>query len=357
MSHCMRASRLLHHALKHAVQNGYVMWPCWGAIHGCPGKQRKHIRSSNLHAAVSPYRVHIPLLLCREHACFMQTVATLHVDIQTYTHTTQMSRVAMTDAYFVLPCSLYTKNVARSNSFQARSLPRGSEEAGPEHGYVVDNSGEADGRNHMYDEPSVRWSSSNRQSSGGGVRIGSSSENSNTEGYNMLHPDDEENQTISPAVSPVQQTQFPPQQFTNRSLMSGVTASSFTQVTTVPSLKSSESGLYAEVQDNDMKASMQGGTPNVSSLSINGPGGTQRQPGVWYHESGDNPMPAYSLSQPIYHLPKEPVAYLEPSPWRSRTDAASKGNNNCTPVRRTASQLQNGHVVPQLPSGLRTALV
>ena len=249
----------------------------------------------------------------------------------------------MTDAYLCsIPSSIYSKNI-RSDSFQARSLPRESDEAAQEHSYMVDNSGEVDGRNHTYDEPSVsvRWSSSNQQSTGGVIRIGSSSENSNAEGYSMLHPDDEEDQNISPVVTPVQQTQFPPQHFTNRSLMSGITASSFTQVTIVPSVQSSESGLYAEVQDNDRKVSMQGDTPNVSSPPINGAGGTQRQTGGWYNEGGaDNPTPAYSLSQPIYHIPKEPVPYMDPSPWR-----------------RTATQLQNGHMTPHLPAGLRTALV
>ena len=111
-----------------------------------------------------------------------------------------MSWVPGTDATLSSPYSIYTKNMRRSFSYRADSFQRNYVEDAPGRDYVMDSITEADGKNHMYDQPAnVRRESENYRSNGGVILVGSSSENnSNTGGYSMLHPDDEEDQVTSP---------------------------------------------------------------------------------------------------------------------------------------------------------------
>ena len=269
-----------------------------------------------------------------------------------------MSWVSSTDATLPSPCSIYTKNMRRSFSFQPGPLHRESVEDAPGHDYVMDSITEPGGRNHMYDQPeNVRRESEACRSTGGVILVGSSSENnSNTGGYSMLHPDDEEDQV----ASPTQQSQFsPPPIPPHGSFLSGVPASSSTQVTTLSSVKASETPLYAEVQDNGRKTSVQDRTPNAAPISPNSNQGDGQNPiaDMWYQQSVEDLLQGYSLSQPAYYnTSNEPLEYENPLPAWSKMGAASQTVSN-QQVRRAASQKHSGRMMPQLPSGLRTALV
>ena len=302
-----------------------------------------------------PTYVIMPVHMC----VFMYILLPPHtVHAMPYNTSTQMSWVPSTYATLSSPSSIYTKNIRRSFSFQAGPLQRESVEDAPGHDYVMDTITEADGRNHMYDQPeNVRRASETYRSSGGVILVGSSSENnSNTGGYSMLHPDDEEDQV----ASPTQQSQhYPPPIPHHGSFLSGVPASSFTQVTTVSSVKASEAPLYAEVEDTDRKKSVQGCTPHAAPVSPNSNQGDGQTPiaDMWYHQSVEDVLQGYSLSQPaFYHAPNGPLEYENPLPTWSQMDAASKTISN-QQVRRAASQKHNGRMMPQLPPGLRTALV
>lgn len=243
----------------------------------------------------------------------------------------------------------------RPYSFREGTYPRASVEDASEHEYVVDGIEDVEGRTRVYDRP-VRRPSENGQSNSGVLNVGSSSENnSNVAGYSMLHPDEEEQ-----VPSPTQLSQFSPPPLTPGSLMSGVATTSFTQVTTVPSLKNSEAAIYAEVEEANRMMSVQDASPSVPPVSPNdNHGGTQKPMGsMWYKHSTEDLMPMFSLSQPIYHIPDEPQEYMLPKSVRSGTETAPKRSvPYAQQVRRSASQVQNSRMLPQLPSGLRTALV
>ena len=253
-------------------------------------------------------------------------------------------QVAMQDLLFHTLCSTYAKSMTRSSSFQ-EPYPRVTRPSVP----LAD-------MERVYDEPAVSRARSDDQANGHIIMLGSSSDNSsNVEGgYSVLHPDEE----LDQAFGPTKQTVSPPL-LSHPSLMSGVTSSSFVEVPMKSLGSGSDNGkVNAIAEESDRKLSTQSGMINMSSQSVSSGRGAHRQPVVWYTEDGMNSrMPDYSLSQPVYHTPMEPIAYLEPSPLRRLTDAGVKGQVNYSQVRRTSSQLQRGQMDPQIPSGLVSALV